>query len=142
VKEPVGLLIGAARRRLKRAVTERVRETHLTAQQFWMLVHIDEARGSSLGEVAGRMRLDAPTASRAVTQLEKRKLVRAEGDSADRRRLHLRLTAAGRAKMPRLRALAAELRGAAVHGLSPEEEESLRSLLRKIIANLDAHLGG
>ena len=95
VKEPVGLLIAAARRRMKRA----------------------------------------------VTQLLRRKLVRAEGDSSDRRRLRLRVTAAARAKLPPLRLLAAELRGAAVHGLTAHEEDALRMLLRKIIANLDAMVG-
>jgi len=36
-----------------------------------------------------------------------------------------------------LRNLAAELRGAAVHGLTRSEEETLRTLLRKVIGNLD-----
>ena len=140
-KEPVGLLIGAARRRMKRAVTDRVRPHGLTAQQFWALVNIDEADGPSLGEVADWLRMDAPTASRAVTQLLRRKLVKAEGDRGDRRRLRLRLTPTGRGRMPPLRALAAELRGAAVHGLGADEENTLRTLLRKVIANLDKLIG-
>jgi DNA-binding MarR family transcriptional regulator len=126
---------------MKRAVTDRVTPHGLTAQQFWALINIDEASGPSLGEVAERLRMDAPTASRAVTQLLKRKWVKAEGDRGDRRRLRLKLAPAGRAKIPPLRTLAAELRGAAVHGLSREEEDTLRVLLRKIIANLDGLLG-
>ncbi len=140
-KEPVGLLIGGARRRMKRAVTERVRPFGLTAQQFWALINIDEGDAPSLGEVAARLRMDAPTASRAVTQLLKRKLVKAEGDRGDRRRLRLRLTSAGRARMPQLREVAEELRGAAVHGLSADEEPTLRALLRKVIDNLDHLIG-
>ena len=85
--------------------------------------------------------MDAPTASRAVTQLLRRKLVKAEGDRGDRRRLRLRLTPTGRGRMPPLRALAAELRGAAVHGLGADEENTLRTLLRKVIANLDKLIG-
>ena len=138
VKEPIGLLIAAARRRMKRALQDRVAPHGLTPQQFWVLVNIDEAEGPSLGEIAARLRLDAPTASRAVTQLLRRKLVKAEGDRGDRRRLRLWLTAIGRGKIGPLRALAAELRSAAVHGLSRDEEETLRALLRKIIGNLDA----
>lgn len=137
MREPVGLLIAAARRRMKRAVTERVREHGLTAQQFWALINIEEADGPSLGEIAERLRMDAPTASRAVTQLLRMKLVRAEGDARDRRKLRLRLSRAGAARLPALRELAAELRSAAVNGLTAEEEESLRRLLRKIISNLD-----
>ena len=137
VKEPVGLLIAAARRKMKRAVHERVAPHGLTTQQFWALVNIDEADRPSLREVAERMRMDAPTASRAVTQLLRRQLVRAEGDRNDRRLLRLQLTRKGRAKIGALRHLAAELRGAAVHGLTRDEEETLRTLLRKVIGNLD-----
>ena len=136
--EPVGLLIAAARRRMKRAVHDRVAPYGLTPQQFWALVNIDEADRPSLGEIAARLRMDAPTASRAVAQLLRRKLVKAEGDRSDRRRLRFRLTPQGRARIVTLRSIAAELRSAAVHGLSRDEEETLRTLLRKIISNLDA----
>ena len=138
VKEPVGLLIAAARRRMKRAVRDRVAPHGLSPQQFWVLVNIDEAEGPSLGAIAARLRLDAPTASRAVTQLMRRKLVKVEGDRGDRRRLRLWVTPLGRRKIGPLRELAAELRSAAVHGLTRDEEEALRALLRKIIENLDA----
>jgi DNA-binding MarR family transcriptional regulator len=141
VREPVSLLIGAARRRMKRAVTERVREHGLNSLQFWVLVNVDEADGASLSEVAARLRMDVPTTSRTVTQLLKRKLVKSEGDEGDRRRLRLRLAPAGKERIEPLRVLAAELRGATVHGLSKDEEESLRLLLRKIIANLDKLVG-
>jgi DNA-binding MarR family transcriptional regulator len=141
VREPVSLLIGAARRRIKRAVTERVREHGLNALQFWVLVNVDEADGASLSEVAARLRMDVPTTSRTVTQLLKRKLVKSEGDEGDRRRLRLRLAPAGKERIEPLRILAAELRGGVVHGLSREEEESLRLLLRKIISNLDKLVG-
>lgn len=141
-KEPIGLLIGAARRQIKRMVTERVRTHDLTAQQFWVLVNIEEAGGPSLGEIAARLRMDAPTASRAVGQLLKRALVKAEGDRADRRRLRLKLTSAGRARLVPLRELAAELRTAPVEGFSREEEETLRALLRKVISNMEAIIEG
>jgi DNA-binding MarR family transcriptional regulator len=126
---------------MKRAVSDRVREYGLTPLQFWVLVNVDEADGGSLSEVAARLRMDVPTASRTVTQLLKRKLLRAEGDEGDRRRLHLRLAPAGKERIEPLRTLAAELRGATVHGLSKDEEETLRTLLRKIIANLDKLVG-
>ncbi|HEY6907730.1 MAG TPA: MarR family winged helix-turn-helix transcriptional regulator [Myxococcales bacterium] len=141
MKEPVGLLIAAARRRMKRVVEDRVRPHGLTPQQFWLLVNIDEADGPSLGEMAQRLRMDAPAASRAVAQLLNIKLVKTQGDRGDRRRLRLWLTPAGKAKIGALRRLAAELRGATVHGLSRDEEETLRVLLRKIVANFDAMVG-
>ncbi|HET9752988.1 MAG TPA: MarR family winged helix-turn-helix transcriptional regulator [Myxococcales bacterium] len=134
----MGLLIAAARRQMKRVVEERVRPHGLTPQQFWLLVNIDEAEGPSLGEMAHRLRMDAPSASRAVAKLLRSKLVKTQGDRGDRRRLRLWLTPAGKAKIGDLRALAAELRGGTVHGLTRNEEETLRVLLRKIVLNLDA----
>jgi DNA-binding MarR family transcriptional regulator len=118
-------------------VVARVEGHGLTPQQFWALINIDEADGPSLRQIGERLRMDAPTASRAVTQLLKRSLVRAEGDRGDRRRLRLRLTPSGRARIGPLRGLAAELRSAALYGLTRDEEATLRALLRKIIANLD-----
>lgn len=131
------MLIGAARRRLKQAVTLRLRDHGLTSLQFWAVVNIDELGAPSLVELAGRLRLDAPAMSRTVTGLLERRLVRAEGDRADRRRVRLSLTPAARKLLPALRVLAAELRGATVHGLTATEEEMLRALLRKVISSLD-----
>ena len=134
------MLIAAARRSMKRAVHERVAPHGLTPQQFWTLVNLDEADGPSLSQIADRLRMDAPSTSRAVAQLLRRKLVVAEGDRGDRRRMRLRLTPQGRTKVAAVRSVAAELRSTEVHGLSRGEEEALRSLLRKIIANMDTLL--
>jgi len=136
-KEPVGVLIAVARLRLRQMVASRVAAHGLTPQQFWALINIDEADGPSLSQIAERLRMDAPRASRAVTQLLKRRWVAAEGDRGDRRRLRLRLTHSGRGKIAHLRMLAAKLRSAAFYGLMREEEATLRALLHKIIANLD-----
>jgi len=63
VKEPSAFLIASARRRMKRC---RAGPGSLPwaypASSFWVLVNIDEAEGPSLGEIAARLRLDAPTA--------------------------------------------------------------------------------
>jgi len=136
-QEPVGLLIGAVRRRVKQAVGNRARPYGLSPQQFWMLVGVAEHRGASLSELAGRLRVDTPTASRVVATLVKRGLVRVTGDPDDRRRCRLDPTARGTALARRLQPVAAEMRGALVAGLTPTEHETLRRLLRRVIANLD-----
>src|SRR2546423_7838404 len=83
------------------------------------------------------MPMAGPPASRAVPALPRRQVGEAEGDRNDRRLLRLQLTRKGREKIGILRNLAAELRGAAVHGLTRGEEEMLRTLLREVITNLD-----
>jgi MarR family transcriptional regulator for hemolysin len=136
-EEHIGLLIGAARRRIKQAVGRRVRGYDLTTQQFWVLVAIYEHPGFSLGELAARIRMDTPTASRVVFALMSRKLVEVRDDAEDRRRARLHLKPAGTALAKELQALATTVRAALVQGLSPTEQAALRGGLRQVIANMD-----
>lgn len=140
--EPIGPLIGDARRRIRQAVSSRVRRYHLTTQQFWVLVAIYEHPGFSLGELATHLWMDDPTASRLVFALAKRKLVQVRDDPADRRRSRLHLEASGTALANALRELATAVRAAAVHGLSSSELNALRGSLRKIMANMDRFQDG
>lgn len=135
--EHAGLLIAAARRRIKQAVGSRVRRYDLTTQQFWVLVAIYEHPGFSLGELAGHTRMDTPTASRVVFTLMNRKLVEVRNDAADRRRARLHLRSAATPLAKELHALATAVRAALVQGLSATEQAALRISLRKIIANMD-----
>ena len=135
--EPIGLLIGAVRRRIRQAVGSHVRRYHLTTQQFWVLVAIYEHPGFSLRQLARHLRMDEPTASRIVATLMKRKLVQVKGDATDRRRACMHLRAPGAALAMDLRALAGSVRAAVVQGLSAAEQAALRCSLRKIIANMD-----
>ena len=135
--EPIGLLIGAARRRIKQALGSHARRYHLTTQQFWVLVTIHEHPGFSLGELAAHLRMDKPTASRLVFTLVKRKLVQVRGDAADRRRARLHLELAGTAVARELLELATAVRAAVVRGFTTAELAMLRTSLRKIITNMD-----
>src|SRR5437868_12077402 len=94
-QEYVGLLIGAARRSIKQAVTRAVRPLQLTPPQFWFLNAARELPGASLGEVARRQHMDPPTASRIAEGLAKRGLLRVEPDPRDRRVVRVTLTAPG-----------------------------------------------
>ena len=140
--EPIGLLIGAVRRRIKQAVGSSVRGYHLTTQQFWVLVALYEHPGFSLGELAAHLRMDNPTASRVIATLLSRKLVEIRGDAEDRRRAHLHLQPPGLALAEQIHGLAAAVRAAVVRGLSPVEQTALRGSLRKIIANMDRFQNG
>ena len=135
--EPIGLLIGAVRRRIKQALGSQARRYHLTTQQFWVVVAIYEHPGFSLGELATHLRMDKPTASRLVYTLMKRKLVQVRGDAADRRRAHLHLEAPGAAIGEELLEIARAVRAAAIRGFTAAELAALRNSLRKIITNMD-----
>ncbi|MBI3781806.1 MAG: winged helix-turn-helix transcriptional regulator [Deltaproteobacteria bacterium] len=136
-KEPIGLLIGAVRRRIKQAVGTHVRDFSLTTQQFWILVAVAEHPGCSLRELAEHLRMDEPTASRLIATLMRRKLVQIKGDKDDRRRARIHLRASGEALAAKLSDVATSMRAAVTEGLTVEEQQVLRVALRKIIANMD-----
>jgi len=136
-QENVGLLIAAARRRIKQAVGDVVRPFHLSPQRFWLLLGIHERKGLSLNELAERLRVDEPTASRVVTALARLGLVHATADPGDRRRARLLLTRTGRNLAEQLRPLAEAVRAATLEGFSPAERRLLAASLQRIVDNLD-----
>ncbi len=137
-QEQLGLLIAAARRGLKMAVLRHARHLQLTPGQFWFLHAARELPGATLGELARRQRLDAPTSSRVAVTLEERGYLRVQPDPRDRRALRIALTAPGEKLVERIEPIAAAVRAASVQGMSQREQETLRALLRKLIANLEA----
>jgi DNA-binding MarR family transcriptional regulator len=141
-EEHLGLLIATARRRLKQAVMARVRRYRVNTQQFWMLLHAAAHPGATIGELAQLLRADAPTASRIFSSLAQRKLVRLEADREDRRRTRVHLTAAGEALAHELQPVGRSIRSAVVSGLTHDEQQTLRSSLRKVISNLDRLVDG
>ena len=136
-QEYVGLLIGAARRSIKQAVLRAARPLRLTPPQFWFLNAVHELPGASLGDVARRQLMDAPTASRIAEGLEQRGLLRVEPDPRDRRVVRLLLTTSGVRLAQRIAPIALGVRDAAVRGMTAREQEALRAALHKVVRNLD-----
>jgi DNA-binding MarR family transcriptional regulator len=135
--EFIARLIGLARRRLKQAVGRRSAQFDLSPQQFWVIVFLRSTEGPALSELVAHTRIDAPPASRIVTTLMRRRLVRVKADARDRRRTRLHLTARGQAMARDLQPLADEVRNVAERDLSRREAGELRRLLLKVIASLD-----
>jgi DNA-binding MarR family transcriptional regulator len=67
--------------------------------------------------------------------------VRFELDRGDRRRSRLSLTRAGIDLVRKLRPIADDLRARVISGMNREEEDALRTLLRKVIRNLEVARG-
>lgn len=136
MQEPAALLIAAIRRRLKQVVGTAVRAYGLSPTQFWVLNRVFECEGMALCELAESLRMDPPTASRVVSALAEKRLVRMDGDPRDRRRGRLVLTARGRAQAEKLNGVALEVRAAVEAGLTIREREQLRALLQKALAHV------
>lgn len=136
-EEPIGLLIASARSRLKQAVLTRAGVHGLAVQQFWFLIALRESPGISQVELADRVRSDAPTTSRVISSLMRRRFVRKDPDPADGRLSRLSLTLAGERLAENLSGTAIQIRAAVIDGMSEAEQDVLRGGLRRVIANLD-----
>ncbi|HEX8939677.1 MAG TPA: MarR family winged helix-turn-helix transcriptional regulator [Candidatus Limnocylindrales bacterium] len=89
-------LVGAAVGLTARMLAEADQAADLTLPQ-WRAVVVagEDAEGRSVGEIAGRLGLALPSASRLVRRLVRRGLVTIAPDARDRRRTLVRLTPAG-----------------------------------------------
>jgi Transcriptional regulators len=67
----------------------------VSTHQASILDHLDEVDATSMTDLAGHMGVTVATMSLAIDRLEGRAYVRRDRDSGDRRRVLLRLTAAG-----------------------------------------------
>ncbi|GEJ57106.1 MarR family winged helix-turn-helix transcriptional regulator [Anaeromyxobacter diazotrophicus] len=139
MQEYLGLLIAAARSRIKQVVLAQVAQFGLAPQQFWMLVALREHPGLSQAALAERVRADAPTVSRTLAALLERGLVRSEPDPEDRRRSCVFLTPAGERLAGEVAAVAEGVRNAVVDGMSPAEQATVRRGLKRILENLDRY---
>lgn len=137
MQEHVGLLIAAARRRIKQAVHARVAQHRLKPHEFWLLVALAENPGISQAKLALYIRADAPTVSRTLAALAARRLTRIEFDPGDRRRTRVFLTAGGVKICEELVPLAATIRSTIEAGMSAAEVAALRDGLRRVIANIE-----
>lgn len=79
-----------------RALAETAEATDLTLPQWRVLVIVADEDGVRIGELARRLGVAEPSASRFVRRLERHGLVTVERDETDRRATNVRLSDRGR----------------------------------------------
>ena len=109
--------------------------THMESKVMGFFAHHPGATLSDLAQHSGR---DKAQLARLVKGLRERALLAGEADAADRRNVHLTLSAEGHAVQQALRREARALNARAVDGLSAKEQAQLLELLGRVKANLDS----
>lgn len=94
--------------------------------------------GGSPSDLVAHSGRDKAQVARLIRGLRDRGLLDAEADAADRRSTRLRLSAAGLELHTSLHSHDGELAEAALDGMSAQECATLRALLAKVRANLEA----
>ena len=109
----------------------------LTRSQLSLLLALSEYPGCRVQDTARRLDLTAPTISIGVRRLEKMGLVERAADPTDQRAVCLYLSARGRRVAAKARAVRAQKLNVMLGVLTPEEQESLLTLLEKAVPEAD-----
>ena len=134
--EGIGYLLSRVQSLLAHMVTQRTQvELGITGTQASLLFMVGGGRCSTASELARGYGIDASTVTRLLDRIEKRGLLLRERSSGDRRIVRLELTRTGRELADRMPEIFVSVLERAVEGLTPEEVDILKRMLRQIHAN-------
>jgi DNA-binding MarR family transcriptional regulator len=128
--------VGALIRLLTRASGALEESPPLTATQRLAVYELGVDGPLRLVDLAGRLGITAPTASRAVDALVEHGLAERLPDADDRRALRIDLTPAGRVRFHERHARVTAAFEPAVESLEPSERRHLAELLARVTAEL------
>ena len=107
----------------------------LTSAQWVPLYKLYLGHASTVAELARECQLDAGAMTRLLDRLEAKGLVARVRSSEDRRVVNLELTKEGREAAKQIPAVLCKVQNAFLQGLSIEEWQQLKDLLRRILDN-------
>jgi len=123
---------------MRREVELRMAAHGLTDAQWKPLMLVRSGLATTANELARRMDVDAGAITRLLDRLEAKGLLERVRSEADRRVVHLRLTAAGEAASAEVPFVLAAVNNDFLKGFSEAEWKQLRKLLERMAANAQA----
>lgn len=116
-------------------IDEALEPQGLTSAQWVPLFKLHIGDASTAAELAGACQLDAGAMTRMLDRLEAKGLVARARSSEDRRVVKLELTREGREAAKHIPLVLCKVQNAFLEGLSVEEWQQLKGLLRRILDN-------
>ncbi|WEK44840.1 MAG: MarR family winged helix-turn-helix transcriptional regulator [Candidatus Sphingomonas colombiensis] len=132
----IGYLTRIVFRNFSRLLERHTLQHEISAGQWRFLRQLWVEDGITQRELSERVGMREPTTVVALKGLEAAKLIRREKSKIDRRKIYIHLTPFAKSLEAKLTPLNAEVHATATAGMSNEEVETLRLLLRKVIDNL------
>ena len=121
--------------RMNQNLTDDLRESGFTFQDWRVLAVLAVHEGANLTELAEATVIPQPSVSRLAANLAKRGYVARENGKTDSRNVHLFITPTGRAIYDKMRPLAVAEYRAAMKGFSAKEYADLRGALLRMMKN-------
>jgi MarR family transcriptional regulator, multiple antibiotic resistance protein MarR len=131
----VGYLMARARASLLAGLDAELAPFGLNAMQYAVLKHLADGNARTAADLCRHMYYDTGSMTRILDRLEEKGLLRRERGQDDRRVVFLRVAAAGRAQLPRLRAAGSRVLDDHLAGFTAAEVESLKAYLGRMIEN-------
>lgn len=134
----IGYLLAQAQRQVHRELGVRLQRHGITVAQWSVLVMLWEVDGLTHKELADRLTIETATISRTVDRMVRDGLVERVRSDADRRQVHVHLTDKGAGLWRELVPEAETMLTFALADFTAEEEQTLRRLLQRVIANIQS----
>jgi DNA-binding MarR family transcriptional regulator len=134
--ESLGYLLAQVRGKLVAAIDAELAQLGITWAQWGILLKIASGKGDTASDLC-RNGCDTGSMTRMLDRLEEKGLISRERSLEDRRVVLLRLTEAGKTLYPQLPPIAVKVLNHHLRGFSREELESMKSFLRRMLANAD-----
>ena len=132
----LGVLLRNADLIFNRRLRAELARHDVTFSQFQPLWQLFGSDGLTQVELSHRIGIEAASSTAVIDQLEKRRLIRRAREPADRRRINVTLTSAGRALEKPLTTCAVRVNKVARKGLSDPELDALFASVNSVIRNL------
>jgi MarR family transcriptional regulator for hemolysin len=133
---PLGLLLATTSKAVGRAFNTSLAESGGSIPIWLILNALKSERRRTQLDLAKAVGIEGPTLTRHLDGMEQAGLVRRQRGTLDRRAVQVELTRAGNALHSRLLKAVISFNQKLRTGLSGEDEETLRSLLARLLENL------
>jgi DNA-binding MarR family transcriptional regulator len=111
-------------------------KTGITVDQWVVLKYIGENEGASQVDIAKSSAKDAPTTTRIIDQLVRKKLVQRKADATDRRKFKMMMTEKGENLVKKIVPKILKHRHNTIKGIKDTELKTFISTLKKMLNNL------
>ncbi len=131
-------LLARASHQISRQFHDQLRQMGLAVPTWRVLATLADGSAMSIGELAAVVLLKQPTLTKVIDRMERDGLVRRVGADADRRKVIVAITAAGRRVVGDLIERARAHEAEVLSGYSPAEILQLKSVLKALIRRTGA----